>query len=116
MTAFDYKCHDWSAIFNAIDNGPRGTQARIAREIAIDDRLLSRIYARRRKDPDYDPAKLTNYQMTQYQLLSINLIEQQPTYIMITNTISVHLLTMYIAAKEIQNIKFLVKIFVMVPH
>ena len=59
MTAFDYKCHDWSAIFNAIDNGPRGTQARIAREIAIDDGLLSRIYARHRKDPDYDPAKHT---------------------------------------------------------
>ena len=59
MTAFDYKSHDWSAIFNAIDNGPRGTQARIAREIAIDDGLLSRIYARHRKDPDYDPAKHT---------------------------------------------------------
>lgn len=59
MSAFDYKAHDWSAIFAAIDNGPRGTQARIAREIGIDDGLLSRIYARHRKDRDYNPAKHT---------------------------------------------------------
>ena len=59
MTAFDYEAFDWPLLFNTIDHGPRGTMARIAREIGIDDGLLSRIYKRHRQDPSYNPAQHT---------------------------------------------------------
>ena len=59
MTAFDYEAHDWPLVFSTIDQGPRGTMARIAREIGIDDGLLSRIYKRHCQDPSYNPAQHT---------------------------------------------------------
>ena len=59
MTAFEYEAHDWPLVFSTIDQGPRGTMARIAREIGIDDGLLSRIYKRHCQDPSYNPAQHT---------------------------------------------------------